>query len=215
MTGDRSGHSRIRGRRLPFMGNRAFKRYNYLMVFHGHLRQVYGSATLRRRWGSCRPRYRSRGRAFTSAGHTRVLRESKIRRLRWRYGFINWQDVLTNLGTTLVSGVVVVGAAAWVIRTLASHRLTRDMEGYKSQLQQGSARTSDTIFKTSRGAGQANCRSVWAHRRAIRCLSALRPSARAGQPARGLQRDRSTVRRPVSVFGNQPHLSARAHLHFT
>jgi len=49
---------------------------------------------------------------------------------------INWQDVLTNLGTTLVSGVVVVGAAAWVIRTLASHGLTRDIEGYKSQLQQ-------------------------------------------------------------------------------
>ena len=38
---------------------------------------------------------------------------------------VNWQDVLTNVGTTLVSGTVVVGAAAWVVKTLLSDRLAR------------------------------------------------------------------------------------------
>ena len=47
---------------------------------------------------------------------------------------INWQDVLGNIGTTLVSSVVVVGAAAWVIRTLVSDRLARDADKFKIQL---------------------------------------------------------------------------------
>jgi hypothetical protein len=47
---------------------------------------------------------------------------------------INWQEVLTNIGTTLVSGVVVVGAAAWIIRTLVSDRLARESEKFKIQV---------------------------------------------------------------------------------
>jgi hypothetical protein len=47
---------------------------------------------------------------------------------------IDWQELLTNVGTTLASGVVVVGAAAWVIRALVSHGLTRDADKFKIQL---------------------------------------------------------------------------------
>jgi hypothetical protein len=47
---------------------------------------------------------------------------------------INWQDVITNIGTTLVSGTVVVGAAAWVAKTVVSDRLVRWAEEFKAQL---------------------------------------------------------------------------------
>lgn len=47
---------------------------------------------------------------------------------------INWQDVLTSIGTTLVSGAVVVGAAAWVIKALLSDRLARQAEAFKIQV---------------------------------------------------------------------------------
>ncbi len=47
---------------------------------------------------------------------------------------INWQDVLTSIGTTLVSGTVVVGAAAWVTKTLLSDRLARQAEAFKIQI---------------------------------------------------------------------------------
>jgi len=47
---------------------------------------------------------------------------------------VNWQDVLTNVGTTLVSGTVVVGAAAWVVKTLLSDRLARQAEAFKMQV---------------------------------------------------------------------------------
>ena len=47
---------------------------------------------------------------------------------------IDWQDVLTNIGTTLVSDVVVVGAAAWIIKTLISDRLARESEKFKIQV---------------------------------------------------------------------------------
>jgi hypothetical protein len=43
---------------------------------------------------------------------------------------INWQDVLTNIGTKLVSDVVVAGAPACVKRTLVSARLARDAESF-------------------------------------------------------------------------------------
>jgi hypothetical protein len=47
---------------------------------------------------------------------------------------INWQDVLTSIGTTLVSGTVAIGAAAWVIKTLLSDRLARQFEAFKIQV---------------------------------------------------------------------------------
>jgi hypothetical protein len=48
---------------------------------------------------------------------------------------INWQDVVTNIGTTAVSATVVVGAVAWVIKTAVSHRLSRQAEEFKNSLQ--------------------------------------------------------------------------------
>ncbi|MHB8483388.1 MAG: hypothetical protein ACYDBV_11750 [Nitrospiria bacterium] len=47
---------------------------------------------------------------------------------------INWQDVLTNVGTTLVSSGVIVGGAAWLIKTLVSDHLARDADKFKIQL---------------------------------------------------------------------------------
>jgi hypothetical protein len=47
---------------------------------------------------------------------------------------INWQELLTNVGTTLASGTVVLGAAAWATKTLLSDRLTRQVEAFKIQL---------------------------------------------------------------------------------
>jgi len=47
---------------------------------------------------------------------------------------INWQELLTNVGTTLVSGTVVTGAAAFVITTLVSRHLTREVESFKMDL---------------------------------------------------------------------------------
>jgi len=47
---------------------------------------------------------------------------------------INWQELLTNVGTTLASGTVVMGAAAFVITTLVSRHLTREVESFKMGL---------------------------------------------------------------------------------
>ena len=47
---------------------------------------------------------------------------------------VNWQDVVTNVGTTLVSGGVVVGAAAWIVKTGITKKLTRDLEAFKTRL---------------------------------------------------------------------------------
>lgn len=47
---------------------------------------------------------------------------------------INWQEVFTSIGTTLVSSTVVVGAVAWVIKALLSDRLTRSAEEFKIQV---------------------------------------------------------------------------------
>jgi hypothetical protein len=47
---------------------------------------------------------------------------------------INWQDVITSIGTTAVSATVVVGAVAWVIKTGVSHRLARQAEEFKIQV---------------------------------------------------------------------------------
>jgi hypothetical protein len=47
---------------------------------------------------------------------------------------INWQDLLTSIGTTAMSGAVIVGAVAWFSKTIVSHGLSRDIESFKSQL---------------------------------------------------------------------------------
>ena len=47
---------------------------------------------------------------------------------------VNWQDLITNVGTTLVSGTVVVGAVAWVVKALLSDRLGRQAEAFKIQV---------------------------------------------------------------------------------
>jgi hypothetical protein len=48
---------------------------------------------------------------------------------------INWQDVLTSIGTTFVSATVIVGAAAWIVKTLISNRLVRQAEEFRIHLQ--------------------------------------------------------------------------------
>jgi hypothetical protein len=48
---------------------------------------------------------------------------------------INWQEVLTSIGTTFVSATVIVGAAGWVVKALISNRLVRQAEEFKIHLQ--------------------------------------------------------------------------------
>jgi hypothetical protein len=43
---------------------------------------------------------------------------------------VNWQDVITNIGTN----TVVVGAVAWVIKTVVSNRLARQAEQFRIQV---------------------------------------------------------------------------------
>jgi hypothetical protein len=61
---------------------------------------------------------------------------------------INWQDLLTSIGTTLASGTVVLGAAAWLAKTLLSDRLTRQAESFKIQLK-ADADTANERLKNS------------------------------------------------------------------
>jgi len=47
---------------------------------------------------------------------------------------INWQDVLTTVGVTTGGGVVFLGGAAWLIRTVLKDRLAPDAEEFKAKL---------------------------------------------------------------------------------
>jgi predicted metal-dependent phosphoesterase TrpH len=47
---------------------------------------------------------------------------------------IDWQDVITTVGVTTLSGGVLLGAAAWLIRTVLTHKLTRDADAFRIQL---------------------------------------------------------------------------------
>jgi hypothetical protein len=53
---------------------------------------------------------------------------------------IHWQVLLTTLG----GGTAVLAAAAWLIRTVLNHVLTRDAEAFKAQLK------ADTDIETER-----------------------------------------------------------------
>jgi hypothetical protein len=48
---------------------------------------------------------------------------------------INWQQVVTTFVATVGGGGVLLGAAAWLIKTLLSHRLAREAEQFKAKLQ--------------------------------------------------------------------------------
>lgn len=61
---------------------------------------------------------------------------------------INWQDVIIHIGSTLVSGTVVVGAAAWVIQKLISGRLERQADAFRIQLK-ADADAANERLKTS------------------------------------------------------------------
>jgi hypothetical protein len=47
---------------------------------------------------------------------------------------INWQDVITTVGVTTLSGGALVGAAAWLIRTVLTDRLARDADAFRAKL---------------------------------------------------------------------------------
>ncbi len=47
---------------------------------------------------------------------------------------INWQAIIATIGTTVGGGVVVLSAAAWLIRALVSNRLTLDVEKFKIEM---------------------------------------------------------------------------------
>jgi hypothetical protein len=48
---------------------------------------------------------------------------------------INWQDVLTNLGVVTGGGTVLVGASAWLIKTVITQKLATDAEAFKIRIQ--------------------------------------------------------------------------------
>jgi hypothetical protein len=48
---------------------------------------------------------------------------------------INWQDVITAIGTTVGGGGVLVGAAAWLAKRIITDRMAREAELFKSRLQ--------------------------------------------------------------------------------
>jgi hypothetical protein len=58
---------------------------------------------------------------------------------------IDWQLVITNIGTTLVSATVVVGAVAWVIKTVISDRLARHAEEFKIQVKADADATTEKL----------------------------------------------------------------------
>jgi hypothetical protein len=47
---------------------------------------------------------------------------------------INWQDVITTVGVITGGGSVLLGAAAWLIKTVLNHKLTRDADAFRTQL---------------------------------------------------------------------------------
>lgn len=47
---------------------------------------------------------------------------------------INWQDVVISVFTTVGGGAVLLGAAAYLIKTSISHRLAQETETFKAQL---------------------------------------------------------------------------------
>lgn len=47
---------------------------------------------------------------------------------------INWQEVITTVLTTVGGGTVLLGAAAWLIKTGLKERLARDAEAFKTRL---------------------------------------------------------------------------------
>jgi len=48
---------------------------------------------------------------------------------------INWQDVITNLVVVTGGGTVLVGASAWLIKTVITQKLTTDAEAFKARIQ--------------------------------------------------------------------------------
>jgi uncharacterized protein YjaG (DUF416 family) len=57
---------------------------------------------------------------------------------------VNWQDVVTSVSATVGGGAALLGASAWVIRTVLTSRLSRDTEAFKAKLQ------ADTNFEIER-----------------------------------------------------------------
>ena len=47
---------------------------------------------------------------------------------------VNWQEVITTVGSTAAGGTVLVSAAAWLIRTALTEKLTREAEVFKARL---------------------------------------------------------------------------------
>jgi hypothetical protein len=47
---------------------------------------------------------------------------------------INWQDVITNLAVVTGGGTVLVGASAWLIKTVITHRLETDAETFRTRI---------------------------------------------------------------------------------
>jgi hypothetical protein len=51
---------------------------------------------------------------------------------------INWQDVIVTVFTTVGGGTVLLGSAAYLIKTALTHRLAQETETFKSQLKANS-----------------------------------------------------------------------------
>src|SRR6266571_633038 len=47
---------------------------------------------------------------------------------------INWQDVITTVSVITASGSLLLVAAAWLIKTVLTHKLTRDADAFRTQL---------------------------------------------------------------------------------
>jgi len=47
---------------------------------------------------------------------------------------INWQDVITTVSVITASGSVLLGAAAWLIKTVLTDKLTRDADAFRTKL---------------------------------------------------------------------------------
>ena len=48
---------------------------------------------------------------------------------------INWQEVFTAIGATVGGGGLILGAAAWLIKTALTSKLTQETEAFKARLQ--------------------------------------------------------------------------------
>lgn len=58
---------------------------------------------------------------------------------------INWQDLLTSIGIATASGTVVVGAVAWLLKTVLTDRLARQAEQFKIQLKAEADATNERL----------------------------------------------------------------------